>query len=429
MTDEHHAVAPPSLCDAAHGQDARPEHPSAYYFGLVAFTFFVIIVGGGLPTPFYVVYQHLWGFSPAILTVVFAAYAGGLLLTLVLFRTVSDRVGRKRVLIAGVVVGITSTAVFLTAQSVEWLIVARVLSGVSVGLTASTATAALTEFEPSGDRKRAARYVALITAVGVGIGPFYAGILLQYAPDPLTLSFWVLFVLLLGALVATLLLSEGPRLWRPTPPDRHGVFHIPPTIRSTFYLSALAAFVGFALAGIFSALAPSFLAENLHITNHAVGGATVLLMFGSAACAQLAFAGKDRLFVARLGGALVPAGLAVISVAVGTGLAPLFFGGTIVCGAGFGLCLTGGLGLLNQVAPSERRAEVLSAFYVAGYLGLSVPVVGVGLLANDYGLAPAVAIFAVIISALAVPVILGLGSAGPPRSAVPAGPSVSTGRG
>jgi MFS family permease len=405
-TNRPSGVAPPSLCDAAHGQVGGPEAPSPLYFGLVAFSFFVIITGGGLPTPLYVVYQKLWGFSPAVLTIIFAAYALGLVFTLVLFRRVSDRLGRKWVLVAGILVAIGSTLVFLWAQSVDWLVLARILSGISVGLTASTASAALTEFEPSGDRQRAARWITVITAVGVGVGPFYAGFLVQYGPDPLTLSFWVLLALLLVALPATLLVREKPRPQSVPTRGKIPLFEIPAAIRPVFTLSALAAFIGFALAGIFSGLAPSFLGVDLRITNHAFGGATVLLMFGSAAIAQLTTAGRNRHRVARGGAFLVPVGLALIASAVWTGLAAPFFLGTIVCGAGFGLCLIGGLGMLNQVAPPDRRGEVLSEFYVAAYLGLSLPVVGLGIIANLYGLPAAVLVFSVLISMLAVPVIV-----------------------
>ncbi|MCI4373593.1 MAG: MFS transporter, partial [Thermoplasmata archaeon] len=403
------SLAPPSLCDAAHAHDSGTQAPSRLYFGLVAFVFFVIIAGGGLPTPLYVVYQKLWGFSPTILTAVFAAYAFGLLITLLLFRRLSDRFGRKKVLLAGVLVALVSTLVFLGAQNVTWLILGRILSGVSVGLTASTASAALTEFEPNGNRRRATQWITVITALGVGIGPFYAGFLVQYGPDPLTLSFWVLVALLLAALLATLLVRERPRPRQATAGGAARRFQLPVEVRPVFLLSALAAFVGFALAGIFSGLTPSFLGSDLHVTNHAFGGATVLLMFGSAAVAQLSLERWDRRRVMRAGGALVPLGLVTIATAVWTGLAAPFFLGTVLCGAGFGLCLMGGLGLLNQVAPPDRRGEVLSEFYVAAYLGLSVPVVGIGVLGTAFGLPAAVVALSVIISLLSAPVILARG--------------------
>ncbi len=380
--------------------------PSARNFALIAYTFFVIITSGGLPTPLYVVYQRLWNFPASTLTIVFAIYAVGLLLALILFRGRVDRPGHKGLMLASVGVAIASTLVFLYAESVVWLIVARFLSGMAVGLIAGTATRGLTQSEPTGDRRRAAKWITVITAVGVGVGPFYAGFLVQYAPDPLTLSFWVALALMVVAVVAVLLIHEPTN--EPRPPARppgHG-FHIPPQIRSTFRITSLAAFVGFTLAGMFSGLAPSFLGSDLKITNHAISGTVVLLMFGTASIVQLALQQRDRVLSMRVGAALVPIGLAAIATAVWTGLAVPFFVGTLVCGAGFGLCLMGGLGLLNEVVPPEVRGEVVSGFYVAAYLGLSLPIVGIGVLADLYGLPVAAVALSVVIAALAVLVIV-----------------------
>lgn len=392
--------------DTSQDPNRRFEAPSGRDYALAAFAFFVIITGGGLPTPLYVIYQKAWGFSPGILTVIFGAYAAGLLVMLLAFGRLSDRVGRRPVLVLSIVVAIVSTIVFLLASNVGWLIAARVLSGMSVGLCANTATAALTEFEPRGDRNRAALTVAVITAVGVGIGPLYAGVLAQYAPDPLTLSFWVLLGLLVASLGATLAIHE-PHREAPSPrgPMHHRA-RVPAEIRPIFALAGLAAFIGFALAGIFSGLAPSFLAVDLKITNHAVSGATVLLMFGTAAIAPILLRGRVHHQMMRIGSACVPLGLIAITSAVWTGVAAPFWVGTIICGAGFGLCLRGGIGLLNRAAPPDQRAEVLSAFYVAAYLGLSVPVVGIGLLANVVGLPTAALALATLISLLAVPLLL-----------------------
>ncbi len=246
----------------------------------------------------------------------------------------------------------------------------------------------------------------MITAVGVGIGPFYAGFLVQYGPDPLTLSFWILLALLLPALVATWMIREPSHAVPGTAPATAPVSRLPPGVRPVFVLSALAAFVGFALAGIFSGLAPSFLVSDLHITNHALAGATVLLMFGSAAIAQLLGQQRRSHPMTRLGAVLAPVGLVSIASAAWTGLAFPFFVGTVLCGAGFGLALMGGLGMLNQVAPPDRRGEVLSGFYVAAYLGLSVPIVGIGVIADSFGLAVAVVVFSIVISALSLTVIL-----------------------
>lgn len=410
--------------------ESRLDAPSALHFDLAAFAFFVVITGGGLPTPLYVIYQKEWGFSSGILTVIFAVYAAGLLLMLLLFGRLSDRLGRRPVLLLSLVVALASTIVFLRASSVVWLIGARILSGMSVGLCANTASAALTDFEPSGNRSRAALAVAVITSVGVGAGPFYAGVVAQYAPDPLTLSFWVLLGLLVAGFGAVFAIRRGsPISSAPTGPMRR-IIRVPSSIRPVFALAALGAVIGFALAGIFSGVSPSFLSKDLGITNHAVSGATVFLMFGCAAVAPFLVRRLPLGLMLRAGAACVPVGLAAIAAAVWTGLAIPFFIGTVICGAGFGVCLRGGIGLLNRVAPPEERANVFSAFYVAAYLGLSVPVVGLGVTADLIGLPRAAVILAIVISLLAVPVLLARSGRGarsntgadrPPSSSDPRG--------
>lgn len=392
--------------------DGRHDTSSALHFDLVSFVFFVVILGGGLPTPLYVIYQKEWGFSSGILTVIFAVYAAGLLVMLLLFGRLSDRIGRRQVLLLSLVVALASTVVFLRATSVIWLIGGRVLSGMSVGLCVNTASAALTDYEPTGNRSRAALVVAVINAVGVGAGPLYAGVLAQYAPDPLTLSFWVLLALILAGFGAVFAIrrkstarpvSAGPLRQLLRAP------RVPSSIRPVFFLAAIGAVIGFALAGIFSGVSPSFLSKDLRILSHAVSGGTVFLMFGCAAIAPFLVRRVPQGLMLRIGAACVPVGLASIATAVWTGLAIPFFVGTILCGTGFGICLRAGIGLLNRITPAEERANVFSAFYVAAYLGLSVPVVGLGVMADLIGLPKAAAILAVVISLLAVPVLVARG--------------------
>jgi MFS family permease len=405
LTGRQPALAPPGLCDAAHAQNAVPERPSSRNFALIAFTYGVVMTGVVLPTPLYVVYQKFWGFSASTLTIVFAAYVVGILATLILFRRTADRLGSKQMLGAGVLVAIASTAVFLGAQSVLWLVAARILSGASAGLVTSTAARGLTVFEPHGDRRRAAQWVTVLTAIGLGIGPFYSGILVQYGPDRLTLCFWVLLATLLVALLTALLVREHPLPKLASANGPGFLFRIPSEARGAFPITCLAAFIGMSLAGMFSGLAPSFLGRDLKISNLAIGGAIVLLVFCAAAGAQLALGRVDRKVSLRMGGALVPCGLASLATAVWTGLAGPFFLGAVVCGAGFGLCLMGGLGILNEVTPPESRGEVLSGFYVAAYAGLGIPVVAVGVLADAYGLPTAAVVLSTIIAILSTPVI------------------------
>src|SRR4029079_2621867 len=77
------------------------------------------------PSPLYRTYSVLWDFSPLTLTLIYATYAFGVLASLLLFGAVSDDVGRRPVLLAGLAGLLGSTALFLAADSAAWLFAAR----------------------------------------------------------------------------------------------------------------------------------------------------------------------------------------------------------------------------------------------------------------------------------------------------------------
>src|SRR5262245_48546759 len=95
-----------------------------------AYGFAPAIVGlalfaSGIPSPLYGIYRQLWGFSPLVLTLVYATYAFGVLTTLVLAGRLSDDVGRRPVLLGALGTLMGATVLFIFAQSVVWLFVAR----------------------------------------------------------------------------------------------------------------------------------------------------------------------------------------------------------------------------------------------------------------------------------------------------------------
>src|SRR5690349_22274225 len=107
---------------------------SGFAFGLLAYAFAAIMVGTTLPTPMYALYAERMHFAVLTTTVIYATYAGGVLFALLVFGRWSDAVGRRPVLLAGVVAALASAVVFLIADSVPQLLVGRVLSGLSAGL-------------------------------------------------------------------------------------------------------------------------------------------------------------------------------------------------------------------------------------------------------------------------------------------------------
>src|SRR5919199_1517985 len=126
------------------------------------------------PSPLYGTYAELWGFSPAVLTLVFGTYAFGVLTTLMLAGRVSDVVGRRPVLLVALGSLLVTTIVYMLAQSVVWLFVARGLQGLATGLALAAASAALLDLHPRRDAAGAGLANGVASAGGIGrrmVGP------------------------------------------------------------------------------------------------------------------------------------------------------------------------------------------------------------------------------------------------------------------
>jgi MFS family permease len=347
----------------------------------------------------YVIYQGRWHFSAAIVTVTFAAYAAAVIATLLVAGRSSDQAGRKPVLAAALGASALSTVAFILAPDVGVLIGARIVSGVSAGLMTGTATAALTELVPAAAGRRASLVATAANMAGLGVGPLVAGLLAQYAPHPTTLVFEAYLAVLAAAGLILLLVPETvPRRTRPA--LRFTGLGIPQRGRGEFAAAGVAGFAAFALLGLFSSLVPGFIAGQLHQPSHAVQGGVVFLLLAVGAASQVALSrfASRRVVLAGLG--LLLAGLALIVAALANSAMGLFVAGTVAGGVAVGAIFLGSLATANRLAPAEQRGQTLSAFFVACYAGLVIPVVGVGVLSGFTGTFTAVLTFSALLAAL-----------------------------
>ena len=371
-------------------------------FWLLALVFAVTMLGTTLPTPLYVIYQARWHFPAAIVTVIFAAYAAGVLATLLLAGRSSDQAGRRPVVAAALGLGALSTVAFILAPNVDVLLAGRILSGLSAGLITGTATAALTELIPAPAAGRRASLVATAANLGgLGLGPLIAGLFAQYAPDPTTLVFEVYLALLAAAGLGLLFVPEtvSPRR---RPALRFAGLGLPERGRGEFIAAAAAGFSAFSLLGLFSALAPTFLGSVMHEYSHAVAGAVVFGVFAVGTLTQLALARFDSRRVVLAGLGLFLAALAAIVASLAQAEVALFLAGTVVAGVAVGAIFLGSLATANRLAPPGQRGQAISAYFVACYGGLMIPVVGVGVAAEFIGDFRAVLALSILLALLCV---------------------------
>jgi MFS family permease len=372
-------------------------------FWSVAYAYLVIMLGTTLPSPLYGLYQERFAFDAGMLTLIFAAYAGGVLVALLLFGGLSDRVGRRPVVTAALLVAALSGALFVLADDVVVLLAGRVVSGLAAGLVTGVAAAALTELEPHGRTQRASVVSTTVSTFGLGLGPLIAGLLAGYGPWPVRLPFAVYLRLLLPALFLV--------RWMPgtaaRQPGGTGRWHlrrpaVARAVRPAFTVGSMAAFAAFAVLGFFTSFAPTFMSGALGIGAPAVSGLIVFAVFAASGSAQLLFRRlRDRSAITS-GVAIIPVGLLLIVLALDTDSLPLFIAGALAGGAGSGLAFMGSLMLINRLAPVADRAGTVSAFFVVCYLAISLPVIGLGFATQAFGRYPAALAFAVLIGGLAL---------------------------
>jgi MFS family permease len=373
--------------------------PPAAFAGLVL-AFAAVMTGTTMPTPMYALYQQELGFSAVVQTVIFAVYAVGVLGALLLFGRWSDQLGRRPLLLAGLAGALLSSLVFLVAGPVWVLLVGRLLSGVSAGIFAGAATAAVIEAAPDRWRSRAPAVATAANMGGLGLGPLLAGLAVQYLPAPLHLSFAVHAVAVVGCAVLVLLAPETvdvparPRL-------RPATLAVPAPVRGVFVSAVTAGFAGFAVLGLFTAVAPRILAEVIGIDDHAVAGLVVFVLFGASTAAQLGLRGLPTARALDAGCALLVVGVLTIGLALLTASLAVLVVGAVLAGAGQGMSFSKGLAAVLEGVEPGGRAAVTSSFFVVLYVAISLPVVGVGAASQAWGLAAAALVFVVAVAVLA----------------------------
>ena len=380
-------------------------------FWLVAYAFTVTMVGTTLPTPLYPAYEHRFGFGALTVTIVFAMYAVGVLTALVGIGRASDTVGRKPVLLTGLCLAALSSLVFIAAGGVHhdgtaWLLVGRLVSGFSAGIFTGTATATLADLAGPGAGLRASLTAAVTNIVGLGLGPLTAGLLARYAGAELRTPYAVHLALILLALVAVSLVPETVDVQHPRR-IRLQRLAVPHEVRGVLVQAGTAGFAGFMVLGLFAAICPALLALLGHHSTVLIG-LVVFTVFAASALGQVA---STRVAAARalvLGTAILLVGVAGVGAAIGARSLPLLVIGGAVAGVGQGLSFRSALGALTAATPEQHRGGVASTFFTICYVGISVPVVGVGLGTREYGLAHTGEVFAGIIGALSLVALLSL---------------------
>ncbi|MGH3765057.1 MAG: MFS transporter [Pseudonocardiaceae bacterium] len=385
---------------------ARRTLPPRTAYLLVAGIIGLTLFASATPSPLYGMYRQLWGFSPVVLTLVYATYAFGVLAALVLAGRVSDEVGRRPVLLVALGTLMAATVMFMLADSVMWLFIARAVQGLATGLALGAASAAMLDLHPRRDPAGVGLANGVVSAAGMGLGVLVSAAFIELLPAPLVLPYVALFVLFAIAFIGALRMAEPvesrsrlrltPQLLSPQRPS------VPATAHRAFRLAALGVMSTWSIGGLFLALGPQLAGTLFHTNDHLVSGVNVFALAGPAALAQLAFRRTVPWVGAAAGSVVLAAGVMIMVLAASADSGVLFLAGAIVGGAGFGVAFLGELRVLSAAIPPEHRGAVMSAFYIVAYASLSLPAILAGVLVTPLGLLPTFEIFGCAAAALAL---------------------------
>jgi MFS family permease len=389
-----------------HRPSGRSASAHSWGFWVAAVAFLANMAFSAVPTPLYAIYATRDGLNSLTITLVYAVYAVGVILSLFFGGHVSDWIGRKAIFVPALLLNVASAVVFIFWPSFEGLIIARVVSGVSVGLTTATATAYLSELHlgasPGAPGRRAQIIATAANLGGIGVGPLIAGVLAQYAPAPLQLSYLVFAIVIAILAILVAVSPETTLLQRPVPRYRPQRIAVPPANRGMFFAAVGAGVAAFAVSGVFTSLVPSFLGDTLHQTSHALAGLVVFAAFASSATAQIVLSRWETRAMLRRSIPILAVGLALFSVGMWLPNVVVFVIGGVVTGAGVGLLFRAAMVTSAGAAAPEARAEVLAGFFVGAYIGLSVPVIGLGVATLFWPARDVMLVFIVIVLAAAI---------------------------
>ena len=385
---------------AAREQSQPTASSRAAAFWLVAGVLFLSLVAASAPAPLYGVYQAQFRFSAATLTAVFAVYALVVLITLLVFGSLSDYLGRRPVIVATLAVNIGACALFLTAQGVGLLFVARVLQGIAVGAATGALGAALIDLQPDGSGLAPVVNTGA-TIFGLAVGALGASGLVQYGPAPTHLVWWLLFGAFSVAIAGILVMPESAARRPGVLASLRPRVKVPPRARGAFAVAVPCLVAAWALAGLYLSLGPSLAAQVLASPNRLWGGLLVFLLAGIGAAATVLFRCLAPPTAMLAGCLVLLTGVAVTFAAVAAMSAAAFLAGTAVPGAGFGVAFLGAFRTLSALADPGERAALIAGIFTVNYLAFGIPALIAGVAVTRYGLHHTALVYLGVIAALA----------------------------
>ncbi|WP_217145760.1 MFS transporter [Streptomyces sp. AC627_RSS907] len=393
------------------GPDRPPGHRTrgrgaAVFLSVVLVTF---LAASSAPTPLYQEYQTRWHLTSGAITLVYGVYCLSVLVSLLTVGALSDHVGRRPVIWGALALEALSMLLFLRADGMPSLVLARTLQGLATGAATSSLGAALLDVTKRGG----ALFVSVAPLVGMASGTLGTSLLLDLFPARSQSVYGVLLAAMTAQAIGLLFVPE-PGFRRPGAlRSLRPRVRAPRSSRRALLLTAPVFVAVWALGGFHLSLGPDLIQR---VTGSSVSNGLIVSLL--TACAVPAVLLTRRVTPERtaLGGSLLlSAGVAVTLAAVHADSGAALYAGTAIAGLGFGPAFLGGVRLVTARAHAAERAGLMAAVYTITYLAMCVPVLATGILVGHYGLVRSTELFGLLVIFLSLAPFAGLGKGGHPR--------------
>jgi predicted MFS family arabinose efflux permease len=341
------------------------------------------------PALTYGLYAQEWHLTHTVIAGIFAIYPITVVVMLLGFGGISDQIGRRATMLAGLLASLVGALLFAVAPDVWWVFAGRALMGIGVGLAASPSTAAVLEFT-SPERARSAASVTMgAQAIGFATALLLGGALTEYGPWPTRLCFWVLALFLTVLLIGTWLLprhtpgSAGGD-WRSNMPS------VPNQVRRAFAVSSTAMVAAYAFGVLVLSLGGQVERDLIGSSNAFLNSAVLSLfpvVMGTIGIIARPLSPRLALIVGTL---ISCAGMVLLILAVSLRDLVIYLLATAAAGGAHSLLFVGGLQMINAAAPERHRGGILAAVYLLSYLSMGALALVLGAIATARGLGLAV---------------------------------------
>ncbi|SEQ16292.1 MFS transporter [Lentzea albida] len=376
-----------ALLDRTDTAVRRPYVSRGVGFAGISAAMVAILVAAGAPTPLLPIYQHQWGFAPWVLTLAFGIYAFALLVSILVFGSLSDHVGRRPLMIAALGLDLVAMLIFLAAPDVGWIIAARIVQGVATGAASSALSAAVVELAPERFKKLGAQMTSMAPLGGLAIGALFAGLLAEFAANAAFEVWFALAVVMAAGTVFAVFTPETATRKPGAVKALNPRISLPRQVRRLYWTTVPGIVGGFTTMTLFMGLVPALLVAVFGVRSPIVGSLLAFVALGAGTAASAFSSGVKAPRLRFAGTSAMVAGAVLFVGSIGATSLPLLWAAAVVGGAGIGASFAGATrGLVPEVAPHER-AGLFTAIFFVGYLAMGTSAIVAGIFIGVAGAA------------------------------------------